>query len=101
MLVNDNKDELKNKVGEIEEQIDSFENQASGLKDSIKSLTESIQARERDASEWKASHVDRFQRVLDEVESDLASSLRNFAEIFGEVRSVRAPCRLMASIFIL
>ena len=27
--------------------------------------------------------------------------MRNFAEIFGEVRSVRAPCRLMASIFIL
>ena len=26
----------------------------------------------------------------------ISSSLRNLAEIFGEVKSVRAPCRLMA-----
>lgn len=82
---------LRRKVGEIEEQIDSFENQASGLKDSIKSLTESIQARERDASEWKASHVDRFQRVLDEVESDLASSLRNFERQKQQADSLHMP----------
>ena len=40
-------------------------------------------------------------RIIQEMRDASSSSLRNFAEIFGEVRSVRAPCRLMASIFIL